>query len=149
MKVTFKIMLVMALCLLGSMFSGLYATDVDLNNPQDVQQNIKLDYHPDYGVVTKYDMPVDSSGWDNSKLTTLFEGKDVVNYEVKEELFSGIALAEHKDSKGNIFYVWHEYKNEKVAHITADIRSTDGQIYRWHIIIIIICSNGMIWIIIF
>jgi hypothetical protein len=80
-------------------------------------------------------------------LPKLFEGKKVVSYDVKEELFTGIALAEHKDNNGKIFYVSHLYENERVAHIIANVEEPGGGIVCRHRYIVIICGNGMVWII--
>lgn len=116
-------------------------------DPQKITDDIKLDWHPDYGTVKKGDYPMDDSGWSDSKVDSLFPGKTVLDYEVTHEKFTGIALTEHKNDRGETFHVWHEYEDEPIAMVRADVQEPTGEVTRYWIIIIIICANGMIIII--
>jgi hypothetical protein len=56
MRKTLRCFLFVMVLLSGFTVSNLFAVDVNLNDPQDILNKIKLDYHPDYGVVQKGDM---------------------------------------------------------------------------------------------
>lgn len=117
-------------------------------DPKKITEDIKLDWHPEYGTVKVGDYPMDSKGWNETKVADLFPGKTVLDYEITEETFSGIALTEHKGDRGETFHVWHQFDNEPVARLKATVQEPGGQVTTYIIIIIIRCSNGMTIIIV-
>jgi hypothetical protein len=130
----------------GTVFAQV-ADPCHVYDPADMENVVVLDYHPDYGYVGKYDMPMEPGGFDpaNVDLEALFPGEKVISYEVREDVFTGTALVQHRALDGTVFFAWHRYENERVAwveviverqvgHVTVHIKI--GRLNIW------ICSNG-------
>ncbi|MCP5054515.1 MAG: hypothetical protein GY940_45525 [bacterium] len=97
--------------------------EIDRTHTEAVQSfldNVKLDRHPKYGAVEKDEMPVHEKGWDNAYAAELFPKEKVEAISsITQATFSGTALAAHKAPNGDIFYVWHRYKDETGVFVTA------------------------------
>ncbi|WP_340198822.1 hypothetical protein [Ascidiimonas sp. W6] len=113
------------------------------------EEEIRLDYHEKYGVVKADEFPMDREGLREPSLDTFLERtglreQDIANYSIKEDKFSGIGFAQHRMQDGEVIDVPHRFENESVYRFEGEMR--DGR--RFSHIIIIICSNGLIIIII-
>lgn len=110
--------------------------------------DLRLDYHEDYGVVRAYEYPMNPEGVAKPTLDLFLEKgnlkkEDLKSYRIVKDEFSGVGLAEHRMEDGNVIQVPHEYERQPVYRFEAELN--DGTKVR--IIIIIICSNGLIIII--
>ncbi|WP_340066855.1 hypothetical protein [Ascidiimonas aurantiaca] len=113
-------------------------------------QEIRLDYHEKYGVVRADEFPMDPNGIREPNLDTFLartgmREQDIANYSIERELFSGVGYAQHRMRDGEVIEVAHRFENEPVYRFEGELR--DGK--RFRIIIIIVCSNGLIIVIIF
>ena len=113
-------------------------------------QEYQLDYHPKYGEVPANKYPMDPQGLTEPTLDTFLERsgineEEIANFSIERDRFSGIGLAQHRMPDGNVIEVAHRFENEPIYRFQGELR--DGTSFR--IIIIIICSNGLIIIIIF
>ncbi|MGG6230671.1 hypothetical protein [Tenacibaculum sp. SDUM215027] len=110
--------------------------------------DLRLDYHEDYGVVKADEYPMNPEGVKKPTLDLFLEKgnlkkEDLKSYRIVKDEFSGVGLAEHRMKDGNVIQVPHEYERQPVYRFEAELN--DGTKVR--IIIIIICSNGLIIII--
>ncbi|MCO7186608.1 hypothetical protein NH341_14395 [Tenacibaculum sp. XPcli2-G] len=108
-------------------------------------EDLKLDYHEDYGVVRADEYPMNPNGLEKPTLDLFLERgnlkkEDLKSYRIVKDEFSGVGLAEHRMKDGNVIQVPHEYQRQPVYRFEAELN--DGTKVR--IIIIIICSNGLI-----
>lgn len=78
-------------------------------------EEIKYDYHPRYGQISKEAYPVGGEVTLDRFLRELdLSVNDLREYQVVEAKFTGTALAEH-NIDGETIYVWHKYEGEPVA----------------------------------
>ncbi len=107
-------------------------------------ESIRLDYHPEYGVVKKEALPCYEKGWDKSNIADYFPEGNVLDGAFKQMTFTGIAMAAHKAKDGKIFYVWHKFNEESAVIMAADVE-VDGKsetkiaMAMWH------CGNPTPW----
>ncbi|WP_074408903.1 MULTISPECIES: hypothetical protein [Aquimarina] len=113
----------------------------------EIPDDIKLDYHEKYGVIRADEYPMERRGTEITLETFLEKANlkkdDFADYRITERQFSGIGLAEHRINR-EVIQVHHEYKNEPVTVFEGVTH--EGK--RVTIIIIIICSNGLVIVII-
>lgn len=87
--------------------------------------NLKLDYHPAYGVVQKDMMPCHASEWSKDFVAELFPNAQIVSVDsITKATFSGTVLTGHKDKNGQVFYVWHHYQDEVGVLVTAQVKDS-------------------------
>lgn len=108
---------------------------------------IRLDYHEKYGTIKADEYPMEPRGTEITLETFLektdIKKEDIADYRITERRFSGIGLAEHRID-GEVVQVYHKYDNQPVQVLEGTTH--DGR--RFIVIIIIICSNGLVIVII-
>jgi hypothetical protein len=121
--------------------------DIIETKRSEIPDDIKLDYHEKYGVIRADEYPMERRGTEITLETFLekvnLKKDDFADYRITEKRFSGIGLAEHRINR-EVIQVHHEYKNQPVTVFEGVTH--EGK--RVTIIIIIVCSNGLIIIII-
>ncbi|WGH76312.1 hypothetical protein P8625_03865 [Tenacibaculum tangerinum] len=86
--------------------------DTEAAKPTD---DLRLDYHEDYGVVRADEYPMNPEGVKEPTLDLFLEKgnlkkEDLKSYRIVKDEFSGIGLAEHRMKDGNVIQVPHEYQ---------------------------------------
>lgn len=95
---------------------------------QSFLNHLKLDYHPDFGSVSKEDMPFHATGWNEQYIHELFPGKNIEHIKsVTKATFSGTVLAVHREHTGRLFHVWHRYKDEAGVLVTVKLADRDEE----------------------
>jgi len=114
------------------------------------EKEVRLDYHEKYGEVRADEFPMDSRGIREPSLDTFLartglREQEIANYSIERESFSGVGYAQHRMADGEVIEVPHRFENEPIYRFEGELK--DGR--RFSYIIIIICSNGLVIIIIF
>jgi hypothetical protein len=122
---------------------------IEGNVARQENQEIKLDYHEKYGEVKADEFPMDPRGIQEPSLDFFLERSginenEIADYSIKRDRFSGIGYAQHRMPDGEVIEVAHRFENESIYRFEGELK--DGK--RFSIIIIIICSNGLIIVII-
>ncbi|CAM1344531.1 hypothetical protein [Tenacibaculum amylolyticum] len=131
--------------------SGLEKTEVVTISKEGKTKDIRLDYHEKYGVVKANEFPMNPKGVQGEPTLEQFLEKsdirkeEIANYRISKSSFSGIGLAEHRMDDGNVIQVPHRYDNQSVYRLDGELVTGE----RFVTIIIIVCSNGMVIILIF
>lgn len=82
--------------------------------------DLRLDYHEDYGVVRADEYPMNPEGVAKPTLDLFLEKgnlkkEDLKSYRIVKDEFSGVGLAEHRMEDGNVIQVPHEYERQPVT----------------------------------
>lgn len=133
--------------LLLSLFISVFSCKEDMPDTNDTYKrdisNIQLDYDPNYGDVSKNDMPVYLGLTEDLLFQRIGHQKeDFSTLSVREHSFTGIALVEHLSPNGEMFNVWHEYENESVVVVEGELLS--GEDFQPKAMIQY-CSNGLVY----
>ena len=119
----------------------LNSQDTDLKS-SGIDQEIRLDYHEEYGTIRAKDYPMRPLETKVTLETFLKKAninrEDLVEYEINEERFTGIGLAEHL-IRGEVVQVYHRYENEPIQSFKAITK--DGETH--YIVLVLVCSNGL------